>query len=632
LSCPDAAQLRCRVTDLLKTLHNLDRVDAVMGPFARWVHTEQNLTAADTVQVESILAQCGSPLCSTHRHAASRVAVLWRWSAAFPEHSIDFTRLVDLHMPILMQTTPISVQEVYMQCNAPEQLRLASLLVCQQPLRRDLVRQVWAPFITGAPRELNPAPRKPLTKKQVVAKDEDVPNGILPRLPPPQTTTKEDILLFKILDKVMPDYRHWKPLTSEVCTILHDVCLGETIRHAIRLFLLGGYGHATRVAPPSMRLVLMTESVTDLVARVQVLPGDALYIALAEYVNTLSRSNPGVYWALCKHEGWRAHEKRVQRRSDYARACIYSRTPLQFGLLLPICRLPSTRSRDYWRVFRELQVKTKVPWSVITAVIAVVPSLEVMYAAFERQHGAIRIHGATLLELGMTARDERIVRAAFTEPREVPLADVSVGGLALLYVYVHYLWRRSMLQILPMIMDRCDSEPTDHTSDVMVCPTCFSVRSQASGTGYCKSKDGSHFDTHKFLVTCTLCHTAGLKKVNVRTHRVLSLSLNHPVHPKVFAACRVCMCVTAIDTVVGPDEVCRKCYMTARKRLKARRCFCSKPFTSRKKMACTFVAKNPKGLLTMYASCERHKHVLRHSILATHPIGFYLALIEPYKP
>jgi hypothetical protein len=208
---------------------------------------------------------------------------------------------------------------------------------------------------------------------------------------------------------------------------------------------------------------------------------------------------------------------------------------------------------------------------------------------------------------------------------------MSCAGISMFKLYLHTLYQRASLVITPIVIER---EPLPcHDKHVLpyllVCTTCHTIRSQVHGINkQRKAKDGVSVNIIDFGVVCSGCNSPTVKMVDLRTHRVAGLSVNRMEEPKTITMCHGCGRSTVYEHVIGSRELCSTCYTAAQATVVPRRCLCGISFTTKNKVAVTFVALNKNKQTTLYALCEKHKRVIDHAIGPNHDVEYFEMLIK----
>lgn len=187
---------------------------------------------------------------------------------------------------------------------------------------------------------------------------------------------------------------------------------------------------------------------------------------------------------------------------------------------------PLPASKILWTLMKVLKVKRRVQKNDITAAKFVMKDLSALYALFRTQLGSLQIRRDILLKAGVPVADVNTMEATFSmlEPNRITaqfkqmLKRLSVGGTAVLKLYVHMLYQMATFAVIPVRSIRTPPEFGSNTLPyLLVCTSCFTIRSQVHGVNvHRKSKDGIHVDTINFSVTCTKCESPGIEMVDLR--------------------------------------------------------------------------------------------------------------------
>ena len=654
-----------RMTHLLIHRLNLDAafVNLLLGSFADWMNasdTERGITPeiyADSDDVMAIL----TILDPVRRAAALRVATMYRVAQSTahktpPESTVAYYWgvLIDTHMKLLLHPHKLMIHEVYAKNLAPEQTRLADVYTDNQyPLSPAAIEKIWRPYINSAPfpvpsKRKAPSPSEPVITRRARRKRKKPTAPIVLLQDPPSIdivsdfTVPQDPTAFrKILAKAMPR----STTVRSIGTLLRKAILfkpeeNKAVVQLVRKFLVGGHRHATSIGSAAFRVRVYNTDTEWMYKLIAQLSNKDLYAMVAEYAIGMARMLPALHHLLQQDPDWEKYSSQSIVLCDkFLRPRLFGHPNIDVPpKIVASFERPVKMSEIMWALIKALKVGRKVQKSEIDAARIVAPSLHKMYAVFRRQCGEQRIYATVLAEVGMRETDINTLRDGFSNLEankmntqlKAMLTKMSAGGRAILHLYVHMLYQQSTFAVIPVRLERPEPPPMPNAMPfVLVCTTCCIVLSQAHGINKCrKSKDGIHVDTINFGVTCSACGTLGVEKVDLRTNRVVGLSVNDMTEPRMFTACRMCGCVTAYNHVVGCDELCGECFATAKARLVARRCICGVEFTSRNKVARTFTALDNDGKMALFALCEKHKHILKHVVTEFHEIEFYRGIIR----
>ena len=565
---------------------------------------------------------------------------------------------------------------------APEQTRLSA--VCTDmyfPLSMAAIEKIWRPYINSAPfpapskkkptAEAPPAPKRRSSRKR---KKPTAAIVLLPDPPEPSTlndfTVEQDPTIFrKNLTKAMPrsvTVRSIKTLLRRAILLRPDE--NRAIVELVRKFLVGGYRHATAIGSAAFRVRAYCTDTEWMYNHIKDLTNKEMYAMVAECVHRLSptrlltshtslialvglpryaigmaRTLPALHHLLQCDPDWNEYcDQAITVCDRHLRPRLFG---MHIGLpppkIVASFNRPVKMSEIMWGLIKALKVTRKIQKAEVDAARIVNPDLHTAIAVFRRQCGEPRIYAAALIEAGVRETDINTLADGFSNLEatkmhsqlKTMLAKLSTGGRGMLHLYVHMLYQQSTFAVVPIRIARPPLPPKPEAMPfVLVCTTCCIVLSQAHGINKCrKSRDGIHVDTINFGVTCSKCGTLGVEKVDLRTNRVIGLSVNDMANPQMFTMCRMCRCVTTYRHVVGCDELCGECFATAKVRLVARSCICGTEFTSRNKVARTFTALDDDGKVALFALCERHKSILRHTVSEVHEIAFYRTILAAMK-
>lgn len=587
-------------------------------------------------------------------HAALRMARLYR---IWLENKVHFDRasnasqyigmLMDLHMPVLMHHGILQMHEVYGKGIAPEQVSLASVFSdVHYPMSMEMVEEIWRGYISNSMqtvKETQPSKRSLFRQRKRKRRTNEF--RLFPDTPTTPTvgfTVPQDTRSFiKIAYKGMPRSMSFRSIKTLFCKAMSfNVKSNQAIVHMARLFLLGSYRHCTSIANPSWRVEIYKNvevSARWIVSKIQELTNKSLFALVSEYVIGMARTHPALYYLLEKDPDWADYTTQAINVCDTVlRPSLYKGKPAQPPKIdVGFCK-PVKPHHVFWALVKALGVKDRVPRRLIDSAIEVVSGLHSMYAVFRRQHGTPRIFGKALRDVGVAQSEIDVMAEAFGRIRansvyrvlNEMVKTIDGGTFAVLYLYVHMICHQSKFSVIPVKVQRDDIDVKDKIPSVLVCTQCYTMRSQAQGSTTTKSKDGIHVDTVQFDVTCSTCSSSGVQHVDLRYNRVVALSPNDMVTPRMFVMCRQCHCVTVYRHVIGDSELCSKCYETAVERLVPRRCICGVPFTPRNTVKETFVARNASGKYSLFALCSAHASVMQHYAGINHPISFYHNLVS----
>ena len=652
-----------RVTHLLIHRLKLDAlfVSLILGPFAQWVDSADRIacemSSDDQEEAHHIISSCGVASVGVDEikiHAALRMARLYRvWLEN--KHNLDgasnasqyIGMLMDLHMPVLMHDGVLQMHEVYSLGIAPEQVKLSSVYSdVHYPMSMGMIEEIWHGYISNSMQERREAvPSKRALSRQRKRKRRVNGFRLFPEVQEAHvahfTIPQDKRSFIKIAHKGMPRSASFRSIKTLFCKAMtFDVKSNQAIVHMARLFLLGSYRHCTHIAPPSWRIRVYKSvgiSAPWMVSKIQELTNKSLFALVSEYVIGMARSHPTLYYLLESDPDWASYTEQAIRVCDTVlRPSLYRGKAVQPPRIeVAFCK-PVKPHHVFWALVKVLGIKDRVPRRILESASSVVPSLHSMYAIFRKQHGVPRIFGKALRDVNVNKEEVDIIARFFAQIRASNVNKIlndlvkslRESTVSIMYLYVHLLCHQSKFSVIPTVIQRPPVDVGHKIPSILVCTSCYTMRSQAEGSTTAKSKDGTHIDTVRFDVTCSACSSPGVKHIDLRYNRVVALSPNDMILPRMFVMCRQCHCVTVYKHVIGDAELCSKCYEMAVDRLVPRRCICGVPFTTRNAVKAAFVAKDDKGMFSLFALCGAHAHIMQHYSGINHPVAFFRNLIS----
>lgn len=623
-----------------------------------------------------------------HQHsvkyqAALRMAYIWHIylnhrSDVPPESMFAYYCgvLMDLHQRVLhfKSDAPLEIHEVYLNELAPEQIEINSIITGEHLCTEQaVVEYVWAQYIRDCPNSgkspLQPAKsgrkRKntaaSAAQKSKTSTENDTPFSMSLMCPPPKkeepvlfTQTQSATMYLQIMRKGVLGTTSTRYISSR----LHDALVTKcdqnlVIIRMVKLFFLGAYKDCTIIAPPYHRVRLYSTLPTaTYYNQLDALNPKELYSIIAEHLIAAARQGSALYKILSEDPDWKQYNTHSLAVCDrYLRTVMYGadigieiprRAPRATSVQSDVLASPSA-------VFYALAkavgpIKNKIPASVIaSAKMGLSCTLHTFYETVRLQGSNCEIVRGVLEDVGvvqadidfMMAEGNSLKRDKLQKLVRVITKGISPHTVSVLYLYIHFLIRRSMFAILPIQHDIDDLELAGKTfPSIKVCINCFTICTQTrSATGVChKSKEGLYIDNVNEAEggpDMCMCKSNKVREISLRTNRVMGITVNSPDAPKIITRCADCGTATVFKHIIGVTDLCQKCFCRAHRELEGRVCVCGREFSIKNPAVSRLSARNPEGKLSMYMLCKRHKHLLEHVSSPSLPIGFYRNLLPP---
>jgi hypothetical protein len=655
-----------RMTHLLTHRYQLDKAEValLLGPFAMWSAAPLKIKKSAAAMAAKIIELLPA-VDRLKTSAAARVAQLWavvhegeQKHGPSPQSAcvLYYTGLlVDTHMAMLWHPRPLLLHELYTLELAPEQIKITSIANdAVYPLTTASIHRLWKTYLTRAPlkplaksKKAKPAKNTKL-KKGRKRQHADTSSHTLfstPALPPENridiTVVQNSADYIKIIDKGMPRSTAARSIATRLKkTVQHQPENNVAIVWMVRKFVLGAYKDATVIATPLNRVKAYSPSTDYLMSIISQLSNKQLYVMVAEYVIGMARSVKTLEHVLLQITEWRMYVKQAHVVCNFQLRQLTVNNNMSPGKGAKIKQgfnQTLTATSALWILAEELGVKRNLQRCDIDAARILSADLSFVYRTFAAQKNDVHIYAAVLLEVGVPKVDIATLENTFRmlQPSDVAaqfksmLSKMSPGGVAILKLYVHKIIHAASFAVIPIRLERKVRTHPNMLPYVLVCTSCYTTRSQVHNIKeHIKSKDGVEVDTINFAVACTGCGMPGVKMVDLRHNRVMSLNVNDMSTPSLTCLCYMCGRLTRYKHVIGVHEICEPCFKTAQKRVEPKRCVCDISFTNKNNVARTFVALDETGITCLYALCKKHQWVLKHACRPDHNIQFYKQLIE----
>lgn len=619
---------------------------------------------------------------SVKYQAATRVEMLWSIYTKYRTHFNEDSMfayycgvLMDIHQPLLQHTQrhPIRIHEAYERRLAPEQVTIKNI-ICADYLGTHpaVMEYVWLQYIrecadiTKSPFEVNKPSRKGKKKKKTAAQKIRVSTtnttpfsiSLMCPLKESKPPTFFDFpqnprLFMQIMKKGILGTNSTRYIDSRMqSALVTESHQNMIIVRMVKMFFLGAYKDATIIAPPNKRIRIYLDGYTDVYYHtLKTLSPKELHAVIAEHLIAAAQQNSALHSILSADPEWieyRLHSMAVCNR--YLRANMYGKV---IGLKTIFKKSPratvhatnavATPSAVFWTLANMVgPIKHKIPLNVLSsAAKGMRVGFHQFYETLQKQTSNCCISRGVLEEIGVRQDDiDYMMEESYKFKKDklkkrirTMIKNINPHTVHVLYLYMHYMIRRSKFAPLPVQHDIDDiSMKGKQFPSIKVCTRCFSICTQtrsATGNSH-KSKEGIYIDTVNDTTDSPgmcMCTSTNLIDVSLKQTRFMGVTVNSPVDAKIITRCHACDVATVYKYVIGTTDLCQKCYYRIHRELEARVCVCGKSFTTKTPAQARLLARNKEGNLSMYALCNKHVYLLHHVFSYNVPITYYQNII-----
>ncbi len=630
-------------------------VDLLLGPFVNWEISYRDY--GPSVEVEANARSIAkTSLPTTYYLLILRMCCLWE---IYTKHtaSVDSAYtfpyyigvVMDIHVPGIEMGSLVTLHGLYTDNKAPELIKISDIKNdSSSQIDPVLIERHWVSYschVDPPPKRKKTAGkstkptrgRKRNTNKISIntmidtTKASDVP----------ETPTRQNVkLLGEMLTKGQPNqtvYRYVQKTFTK--GLIKSPETNPVIVTMVRMFLMGVYRHAKVIADPAFRLKVLRASPAELYTIITNSEYNAkqLYYILAEFTLAATRHNHALVSMLKKTAGHNEYEMNAIFNGDHMRTVHHTahvelskppRTPV-------VPKIPSN-IRLFWELVRHLIIKHKPsPKKVEMAIKGI--GYTHLYNVFRRQPNTLRIYMDLLQAVEIPRSDLELIESTMTTGSNEQISkslkkmvmSMTEVGQCRLYMYVHYITRRAMLNYIPIGHKKTFIPGLKPR--LIVCENCFTIRTPCimSDSGTKAKSEGVELDIVNYQLRCSQCRSDNLRSIDMRYYYVYGPSMSEPNRSRTYCACSRCGIITTYKLVIGTSEFCQPCYKDEMASyLVARRCICGSKLDEKTRHVIVN-AINSRGEVAIYALCPSHKHVQSQCRPGDiPPISFFRTLIR----
>jgi hypothetical protein len=589
---------RHRVAYLLEKKLSLpfpgQHVEAITGPFMQWCLFYKKIVSeadiAETRQWSAIPVEEND----ARFLAALRVTFLHRLSllpeiCAAPQAVYMLGGLIDTHWSLILNDSPLPVYMAYASGLEPDGVAIESLVHDSQMVSNDFLENIW--------HDLQDTMVEPQFK-----------------------------VLWRLLSKGLPRPSSIRYILKSLKFTLSQPTPDEHVVEIVRRFLLGAFQHVTVIAPPAVRMLLFKDDAVEYcLTKMTEMSSKELYIMLSESVISISRHHQALFSLLELRSVWKAYYNQSiavaneqLRRNWYSvtTACPKPRSP-------KINIAPAPNRSPAYLVHQAFQralnsSRYKLPIKIVSSANKAM-SLQLVYRLLRRMPTDDMIYPEMLCRIGMTSQGVKmlvnecnLIRNGRIQKQVNRIVGLlSPEDRALLTMCFHYKQMRNSLCIRRLYgVPRRTAKLSP--GFVLVCYSCFTIRSQSRGFRKKKTKEGALLDTMVFDQTlemqgqpiCSECKSCDVRAVDVTNHVVRGYSINSPGVVTAITMCTRCHAPTKIAGRIGVFPYCETCLKEAKEQLVAKVCVCRTPIV---KGGAPVVLQTDAGC-ALFGLCTKHIH------------------------
>lgn len=630
-------------------------VDILLGPFVNWEigHKDYKPSASVVANARSIAE---TSVQTTYYLLILRMCCVWEIYTKYTD-SVDpaytfpyyIGVVMDIHTPGIGLGSLVTLHGLYTQDKAPELIQIDHIVNdSSSQIDPIVVERHWVSYSC----HVDPPPKRKKTagkstkptrgrKRNTIKHSINTLIDVTKASDVQETPTRQDMKLLKeMLTKGQPNqtvYRYVQKAFTK--GLIKSPETNPIIITMARMFLMGVYRHAKVIADPAFRLRVLWADPAELYAIINESEYNAkqLYYILAEFTLAATRHNHALVSMLKKTAGHNEYETNAIYNGDHMRTVHHTayvelskppRTPV-------VPRIPSN-IRLFWELVRHLVIKHKPsPKKVGIAIKGI--GYTHLYNVFRRQPNTLRIYMDLLQAVEIPKGDLDLIETTLTtgsndqisKSLKRMVALLSEVGRCRLYMYVHYITRRAMLNYIPIGYKKTFNPGVKPR--LIVCENCFTIRTpclMSNSTTKAKS-EGVELDLVDYQLRCSQCRSDNLRSIDMRYYYVYGPSMSEPTRSRTYCACSRCGIITTYKLVVGKSEFCQPCYKDEMASyLVARKCICGGRLDEKTRHV-VVNAINSRGEVGIYGLCTSHRHIQSQCRSGDiPPISFFRTLIR----
>lgn len=646
-----------------------EQIELLFGPFARFYHedgvkkccSEANLKEAAAFEgMEELVKACpmGKDGC-VQFVALCRVYAIWdmyQRNEKPIEGSLPYIIgiVMDTHIRIILSKGVLRISDVYSRHISPElcALSVETPIYCEEgfPQIDKLVELLWKPHMTcpltsssdtfdnsrtsATERKQKSASRSSKKQLQKASKISLIPQ-LNRKLCAIQNDIKQShvsIQDLKLLKKGLPNPTSIRYIGSTIQKELECNRSSSVVKHMLYCFALGAYKHCDTIAPPNFRIYLYKETSPQVLYKTayESMNSRELYSIISEYIISFTKTHSALYYILRRENCWKEYSgicikvcntilrKRVVALFLKTGSGSYPSVSRNFyknnkvGTLFSHNVYPTAFTFPY--LCKVVDVKRRIPISIINASTYTPQQLSHVYKLALDAPNEFRLYEDILIAMGISKgdlenfkHDMNKINIKLSKRVTRAVARMSLHSKSILYIYLHAIIERSLFNIVPLSTSAYSQQEDNAAKDLIICQSCFTLRSKSRGMGGSKSSGGIIICMHTNKPLCSSCHSENIYALNPCGKIVTSPSISDKGIQSVVVCVR-CKILTLYNksVTIGNTQLCTTCYEAVFTELQPTTCFCGNELSIRTVIPKTFCAISEDGEFSIYAACDKH--------------------------